>query len=375
MQSSSSGSPLSATTAFKEGLPVTHSRASLSMTGTSPLKLSKHSTTYAVPPGAGVNLSRRQSACYNHVKTSSLVSSSPFKTGNTTQSSQQPSSRTATRTQHAPQQVATRAQRRSISGERKGRKSDENKPSDAPKKPRQSKGLQTLGKTESVSKSPFLEANRSPSTPPRPDRSQYVAEATSIVKSSSLPIAQVAVPALSPPRQNSLPNLAASQVPMTPPKASRVSDFNSPATTATPNTPRSSLVSKRLIGPRSQESPLSDNSLKRSRRKTVTWDERCDVVEFDQEDSATEILSDAEERGDSDQPIDDDDEWPPHIPDNRSVSKEAVDHVMEEWFGSGGDVSHADTELAEDMMSPDMKTVELYAEVEHIATYDGLSLV
>lgn len=38
------------------------------------------------------------------------------------------------------------------------------------------------------------------------------------------------------------------------------------------------MKTKRLIGPR-------DSGARRERRKTVTWDERCDVVEFDRESS------------------------------------------------------------------------------------------
>jgi len=57
---------------------------------------------------------------------------------------------------------------------------------------------------------------------------------------------------------------------------------------------RSSLVSKRMHGPR------GSNTGRRERRKTVTFDERCDVVEFDREEETDEevILLDAEEKAD-----------------------------------------------------------------------------
>ena len=81
----------------------------------------------------------------------------------------------------------------------------------------------------------------------------------------------------------------------------------SPVTTS----PRSNLVSKRLIGPRSPEgSPaqrgLVDSPGTRQRRKTVTWDERCDVVEFDRESTNGSEASQESER--SDQPSDKSDE-------------------------------------------------------------------
>ncbi|OAX41324.1 hypothetical protein K503DRAFT_661254, partial [Rhizopogon vinicolor AM-OR11-026] len=37
-----------------------------------------------------------------------------------------------------------------------------------------------------------------------------------------------------------------------------------------------------LHGPRAADQPSLDR--KRQRRKTVTWDERCDVLEFDREE-------------------------------------------------------------------------------------------
>jgi len=76
-------------------------------------------------------------------------------------------------------------------------------------------------------------------------------------------------------------------------------------TSASPvaSSPRSNLVSKRLIGPRSPEgSPaqrgLVDSFGSRQRRKTVTWDERCDVVEFDRESTNGSEASQETERSD-----------------------------------------------------------------------------
>ena len=72
------------------------STSSLSSTGsnTHPLKIGKQTTAYASSGSSlvggvkgGVPVARRQSASFNHVRTSSLVSSSPFKTGGNTVSS------------------------------------------------------------------------------------------------------------------------------------------------------------------------------------------------------------------------------------------------------------------------------------------------
>jgi hypothetical protein len=53
-----------------------------------------------------------------------------------------------------------------------------------------------------------------------------------------------------------------------------------------PSPGRSSLVSKRLHGPR------PSGGGRRERRKTVGFDERCDVVEFDCEEEALEMNED-----------------------------------------------------------------------------------
>ena len=106
-------------------------------------------------------------------------------------------------------------------------------------KRRQSKGLQGLYQKEPVTNSPFRRVTDRETTPE---------------------------PALTPP-----------------PKVDRQS-------TASPT--RSSLVNKRFHGPRMVGFNLS--ATKRTRRKTVTFDERCDVVEFDREEHE---LEDEEEEG------------------------------------------------------------------------------
>ncbi|TFY80794.1 hypothetical protein EWM64_g3218 [Hericium alpestre] len=100
-------------------------------------------------------------------------------------------------------------------------------------KRRQSKGFQGLAEREPVTKSPFRHGVSSEDEPP--------------------PV---------------------------PPKSSHlISRLPTPSSSGSPA--RSSLVSKRFHGPRILGSELP----KRQRRKTVTFDERCDVVEFERDDS------------------------------------------------------------------------------------------
>jgi hypothetical protein len=78
-----------------------------------------------------------------------------------------------------------------------------------------------------------------------------------------------------------------------------------PVPTSGPSPGRSSLVSKRLHGPR-----LS-GGVKRERRKTVTFDERCDVVEFDRETSEEECWEESDDVGRYGEPFQDAEESDP----------------------------------------------------------------
>ena len=97
---------------------------------------------------------------------------------------------------------------------------------------------------------------------------------------------------------------------------------------STPSPTRPSLVTKRFHGPRMVGFNLS--ATKRARRKTVTFDERCDVVEFDREEHE---LEDEEEEGyhtprdgeddDLDGQVDVDlENVPDHDPDHDSMEQE-----------------------------------------------------
>ncbi|KAH8996298.1 hypothetical protein EDB92DRAFT_2112603 [Lactarius akahatsu] len=118
-------------------------------------------------------------------------------------------------------------------------------------KRRQSKGFQNLIEKEPVSKSPFRR-------PTSPDEDPF------------------------PP-------------PPPPPKVIHTSHLPTPSSSASPG--RSSLVSKRLHGPRL----IGHDVPKRQRRKTVTFDETCDVVTFERDDSLdSDVFSDDDDDDDDD---------------------------------------------------------------------------
>lgn len=175
-------------------------------------------------------LARRSSSSYSHMRNNNLVSKSPFR-------AQIPSS---AKPKHPPPPIQVP---RKVSGEKRPRPSSMNDQAENEHpmgfKRRQSKGLQGLYQKEPVTKSPF---RRTPDHEPTPE------------------------PDLPPP-----------------PRIDRQS-------TASPTRP--SLVTKRFHGPRMVGFNLS--SANRARRKTVTFDERCDVVEFDRE---AHELEDEEEDG------------------------------------------------------------------------------
>ena len=88
-----------------------------------------------------------------------------------------------------------------------------------------------------------------------------------------------------------------------------------------------------MLGPRSPKEPVDNRSFTSSpehyeRRKTVTWDERCDVVEFEQDDGdsiLTESVSDSQEVGDSENETETElEDVPPAVPPK---------HQERDWFG------------------------------------------
>ena len=114
---------------------------------------------------------------------------------------------------------------------------------------KQSKAFQGLIEKEPVTKSPFKLQQRTPSSEMKPP-----SPLSSVVYNGS------------------------SQRSLTPPK------LQPPRTSSgtSPSPARSALVSRRLHGPRLSGGP------RRQRRKTVTFHERCDVLEFDREEEIDE---------------------------------------------------------------------------------------
>jgi hypothetical protein len=91
------------------------------------------------------------------------------------------------------------------------------------------------------------------------------------------------------------------------------------------------------VGPRSPDEPNRSSSGevsgKRQRRKTVTWDERCDVVEFDQdEEEQVEFAIDTEDSRGSDD-IDPEDQHV-QIHEHVLVDEDRRSEEMGEEYGS-----------------------------------------
>lgn len=208
---------------------------------TTPLRISKRDSP------RGGQLARRQSSSYNHLRKNNLVSKSPFR-------SQIPT---------PAKPLAVVAPTRRVSGEKRARPPSmhEQAENEHPLgfKRRQSKAFQGLIEKEPVTKSPFRH-------PP----SDEVYQESPL---TALPTRKLRRKAPEYDNDDDLP-------PPPPPKL----PF-SPHATSSPSRPavspaRPSLVSRRLHGPRDAGGVYG----RRARRKTVTFDETCDVVEYDVED-------------------------------------------------------------------------------------------
>ncbi|OCH87432.1 hypothetical protein OBBRIDRAFT_796201 [Obba rivulosa] len=189
---------------------------------TTPLRIAKRDSP--LPTRGGAQLDRRQSSSYRHMKNNNLVSKSPFR-------SQIPT----------PSRPSAPPSPRKVSGEKRPRSTSflsqaENERPQGFKR-RQSKAYLGLAQKEPVTKSPFRQTTV---------QQQYTGD---------------------------------EPVPPLPPKHRKTSPLR--RVPASPGRP--SLVTKRLHGPRTV-SGGSNASNRRRRRKTVTFDERCDVLEFDVED-------------------------------------------------------------------------------------------
>lgn len=189
-------------------------------------------------------------------------------------------------------------------------------------KRRQSKGLQGLYQKEPVTKSPF---RRTPDPETTPE------------------------PPLPPP-----------------PKIDRQS-------TASPTRP--SLVTKRFHGPRMVGFNLS--ATKRARRKTVTFDERCDVVEFDRE--AHELEEEEEEGYHTPRDGEDDDPDGQVDPDLENEPDPGIEHdsMEHDFAGSNGEDSIAglmDSLIHDNQLGDVPCTPPHDSNPEDLETEDGVPL-
>ncbi len=245
---------------------------------TSPLRLQKRDHPVR-PPLPEVH--RRSSSSYRHVRNNNLVSKSPFKSqipmphGTPTRSSPLPSTL-------SPRKVSGEKRARPLSMHEQAENENE-RPFALKRERRQSKTYQGLIQKEPVTKSPFRRGLHSDSDPLSSSSSDPPPTSESEPPLPSLP-----------PSDPDLPAMSRSRVLQSP---SKIPTPNSRAATPT----RPSLVSRRLHGPRA--------SGRRERRKTVTWDERCDVVEIscgeegsddavDMDSSDDELSHPFEEHGD-----------------------------------------------------------------------------
>ncbi|KDR75165.1 hypothetical protein GALMADRAFT_69760 [Galerina marginata CBS 339.88] len=224
---------------------------------TSPLRIAKRDSPGRVK---GPAVARRTSSSYRHVHTNNLVSKSPFKSQIPTPST--PLSR--------PSPVSFPTRR--VSGEKRPRPSslhelaetENDRPFALKRDRKQSKTFQGLIEKEPVTKSPFkLQQRQPPVTEAKPPP----------------PIPLVYEP---------------TRMPSTPPKQSHLPAPLAPSSSG-PSPGRSALVSRRMHGPR-----LSGGA-KRERRKTVTFHERCDVLEFDREDEIEEETFESQDEDDCDE--------------------------------------------------------------------------
>ncbi|KAF8904433.1 hypothetical protein CPB84DRAFT_1745841 [Gymnopilus junonius] len=227
---------------------------------TSPLRIAKRESPGRVKAPA---VARRTSSSYRHVHNNNLVSKSPFK-------SQIPAPTTPSR----PASLVFPTRR--VSGEKRPRpssmhdmaESENDRPAALKRDRKQSKAFQGLLEKEPVTRSPFRLQQQQQQAP--------VVE----MKSASIPISVVHN---SPPLSSTHPEPSHLSTPAAPSSGGH-SPGRSPG--------RSALVSRRMHGPR------ISGGAKRERRKTVTFHERCDVLEFDrEEDTDEEVFQSSDEEG------------------------------------------------------------------------------
>ncbi|KAG6866224.1 hypothetical protein C0991_007249 [Blastosporella zonata] len=216
---------------------------------TSPLRIAKRDSPRLLPQ---LPLARRSSSSYKHVRNNNLVSKSPFKSQISTPST-------------TPSRPISFPSPRRVSGEKRTRpmsmheqaENENERPFALKRERKQSKTFQGLIQKEPVTKSPFR---------------QPTASTEEQDMSPPLPLTHL------------LPTATPASLSHSSPSSLKPSP--SPISINGISPGRSSLVSRRMHGPRLSSGSRS----RRVRRKTVTWDEKCDVVEI----SADEHESDGE---------------------------------------------------------------------------------
>ena len=273
---------------------------------TSPLRIAKRDSPRPKVP----LVARRTSSSYRHVHTNNLVTKSPFK-------SQIPTPSTPSRS--TPMIFPTRR----VSGEKRQRPSsmheqaenENERPLALKRERKQSKAFQGLIEKEPVTRSPFKLQHRIPSSEVKPP-----SPLSSVVYNGSSRRSLTPPPKLQPPRTSS----------------------GGPS----PSPARSALVSRRLHGPRLSGGP------RRQRRKTVTFHERCDVLEFDREEEIDEEdvfqnFSEEDERDDFFQGM--------HEEDDPSQGSSHSDHDHDEVMLE--DTSYESIQLSDQGINPSVPSL------------------
>ncbi|KIY64316.1 hypothetical protein CYLTODRAFT_457308 [Cylindrobasidium torrendii FP15055 ss-10] len=259
------------------------------------------------------DIHRRSSSSYQYARNHNLVSKSPFK------SSAPPSSQSSSPFPSSSSSSSSAMSPRRVSGEKRPRppsmyeeaEAENERPLALKRDRKQSKTYQAIMQKEPVTKSPFRRTSDEDievdGPPPLPPKDHFPAP-------SSPTVARPVTPSRSP----------------------------SPSKAA-PNTPsRSALVSRRMHGPRITGG-------KRERRKTVTWDETCDVVEISCDESGSENA------------VDDGDDWDYDNGEPQDMSFQGNQHDYEHEHEEGpprADESYESVELSDAGQGQSMDAVE-----------------